>query len=89
MKTAAAAPASKKPGFLINRNFALLWGGQSISNVGDYVFSTTLILWIAAIIARGQTWAPVAVSGVTFASAEASEPVAAAAEGAEQPAEKG
>ena len=36
MDTAAPASAGKKPGFLINRNFALLWGGQSISNVGDY-----------------------------------------------------
>jgi MFS family permease len=66
--TVSPAPASKKPGFLINRNFALLWGGQSISNVGDFVFSTTLVLWIAAIIARGQTWGPLAVSGVLLAT---------------------
>ncbi len=62
------APASKKPGFLINRNFALLWGGQSISNIGDFVFSTTLVLWIAAVIAKGQPWAPAAVSGVLLAT---------------------
>jgi MFS family permease len=66
--SAAAAPANKKPGFLINRNFALLWSGQSISNVGDFVFSTTLVLWIAAVIAKGQTWAPLAVSGVLLAT---------------------
>src|SRR5579871_3874226 len=69
METAASpTSANKKPGFLINRNFALLWSGQSISNVGDFVFSTTLVLWIAAVIARGQTWAPVAVSGVLLAT---------------------
>jgi|SRR5579859_500342 len=66
--TASPAPASKKPGFLINRNFAFLWGGQSISNVGDFVFDTTLVLWIATIIARGQSWAPLAVSGVLLAT---------------------
>lgn len=69
MDTAATpAPANQKPGFLINRNFALLWGGQSISNVGDMVFDTTLVLWIATIIANGQSWAPLAVSGVLLAT---------------------
>jgi MFS family permease len=70
MKTSVVAePGSKKPGFFINRNFALLWGGQSISNIGDFVFSTTLVLWIATIIANGQPWAPLAVSGVLLATA--------------------
>ncbi|HEY7358333.1 MAG TPA: hypothetical protein VH590_17755, partial [Ktedonobacterales bacterium] len=69
METAASpAPASKKSSFLINRNFGLLWSGQSISNIGDFVFSTTLVLWIASIIARGQTWAPLAVSAVLLAT---------------------
>ena len=58
---------SKVP-FYINRNFALLWGGQAVSNVGDFVFQTTLVLWIAAIIAKGQSWAPLAVSGVLLAT---------------------
>ncbi|HEU5367178.1 MAG TPA: MFS transporter, partial [Ktedonobacterales bacterium] len=66
--TASPAPASKKSSFLINRDFGLLWGGQSISNVGDFVFDTTLILWIATIIATGQSWAPLAVSGVLVAT---------------------
>ncbi len=60
---------SKKPPFFINRNFALLWGGGAISQVGDFVFDTTLVLWIAAIIAKGQSWAPLAVSGVLVATA--------------------
>jgi MFS family permease len=60
--------ASKKPGLLINRNFALLWSGRSISLIGDYAFDTTLILWIATIIAKGQSWGPLAVSGVLLAT---------------------
>jgi hypothetical protein len=42
---AAANPAvpGKKPGLLINRNFALLWTGQSISLIGDWMFDTTLL----------------------------------------------
>jgi MFS family permease len=63
-----AVQVTHKPGFLINRNFALLWGGQAISNLGDFVFDTTLVLWIAAILARGQAWAPLAVSGVLLAT---------------------
>jgi MFS family permease len=56
---------------LINRNFAWLWGGQTISYLGDWIFSTTLILWIATRIAAGQAWAPLAVSGVLLSSSVA------------------
>ncbi len=63
----STARISKIP-FYINRNFALLWGGQAVSNVGDFVFQTTLVLWIAAVIAKGQSWAPLAVSGVLLAT---------------------
>lgn len=52
----------------INRNFALLWIGQAISQLGDYVFATTLILWIATDLGRGQSWAPLAISGVIVMS---------------------
>lgn len=51
-------------GFLINRDYARLWSGQAASTVGDYVFDTTLTLWVATEIAKGKTWAPAAVSGV-------------------------
>lgn len=54
---------------LINRNFALLWLGQTISFTGDFVFDTILVLWIASTIAKGQPWAPLAVSGVVFMAA--------------------
>ncbi len=53
-----------RPFPLINRNFGLLWTGQAVSNVGDLVFDTTLLLWIATRLAAGMSWAPLAVSGV-------------------------
>lgn len=56
---------------LINRSFGLLWSGQTVSYLGDAVFTTTLILWIATRIAPGQSWAPLAVSGVLVAASGA------------------
>jgi MFS family permease len=69
MQTATATPTApaKKPGLFINRNFGLLWIGQTISYVGDFVFDTTLVFWIATSLVRGQSWAPLAVSGVLLA----------------------
>lgn len=55
---------SRKPGPLVNRDFGLLWSGALISYIGDFLFDTTLILWIQQVVARGQSWAPLAVSGV-------------------------
>jgi MFS family permease len=49
---------------LINRNFARLWYGLAVSYVGDYVFDTTLVLWVATVLGKGRPWAPAAVSGV-------------------------
>lgn len=57
------------PGLRRNRAWKLLWSGQAVSIVGDYVFQTTIVLWIGTVIARGQSWAPVAVSGVLMAAA--------------------
>jgi predicted MFS family arabinose efflux permease len=53
-------PTSK--GLLINRNFALLAIGQAISNIGDFVYSTTLLVWIFVL-----THSAAAVSGVLIA----------------------
>ena len=53
--------------FLINRSYARLWYGQAISTVGDFVFSTSLVLWVATVLAEGRPWAPAAVSGVVLA----------------------
>jgi MFS family permease len=52
---------------LINRDYTRLWYGQAISALGDTVFSTTLVLWVATVLARGKPWAPAAVSGVLLA----------------------
>ena len=51
-----------KHGFLINRNFALLAFGQAISNMGDFVYSTTLLIWVFLL-----THSAIAVSGVLIA----------------------
>lgn len=70
MTNSPATPtiSTEKPGLLINRNFALLWSGQTISIVGDFILETTLVLWIVTLIAQGQPWAPVAVSGILLAT---------------------
>jgi len=47
---------------LINRNFAWLASGQAISNLGDFVYSTTLFIWIFTL-----THSAAAVSGVLAA----------------------
>lgn len=56
---------------LINRDYTRLWYGQAISSLGDIVFGTTLVLWIATRLAAGQSWAPVAVSGVMLSTGAA------------------
>src|SRR2546429_9281261 len=72
MKNSSATPetsterpeiSTKRPNLLINRNFALLWSGQIISIVGDFVFDTILILWFETLIVQGQSWPPLPVSG--------------------------
>ncbi|MFH9728042.1 MFS transporter [Streptomyces sp. NPDC017254] len=56
---------------LINRDYTRLWFGQAVSSVGDAVFSTTLVLWVATVLAKDESWAPMAVSGVLMASSVA------------------
>ena len=53
---------------LINRAYARLWFGGQISQLGDMLFDTTVLLWIATVVAKGQSWAPVAGSGVLIAA---------------------
>jgi MFS family permease len=48
---------------IINRDFTLLWSGQAISLTGDFVFDTTLTLWVGAYLVHGAA-APLAVSGL-------------------------
>src|SRR6266487_5096001 len=52
-----------------NRNWRLLWTGQAVSMIGDMVFYTTVMLWIATVIAKGEPWAPAAASGALMATA--------------------
>jgi predicted MFS family arabinose efflux permease len=70
MSTASASGVAKETskhprpdkGFLINRNFRLLAIGQAISNMGDFVYSTTLLIWVFVL-----THSAAAVSGVLIA----------------------
>jgi hypothetical protein len=66
--TAVPAQPGGKSGVLINRNFALLFAGFSISSIGDFVFTTTLVLWIAVRLTAGLSWSPLAVSGALLAA---------------------
>ena len=56
-------------GLRSNRSWKLLLTGGTVSSVGDYVFDTTMVLWIGTVIAKGQSWAPAAVSGVLLSAA--------------------
>ena len=56
---------------LVNREFAKLWYGQAISSVGDFVFNTTLTLWIAVKLGAGKPWAPAAIGGLLIAATAA------------------
>ncbi|WP_329173161.1 MFS transporter [Streptomyces sp. NBC_01477] len=56
---------------LISPSYTRLWFGQAVSTVGDAVFSTTLVLWVATVLAEGEPWAPQAVSGVLLAGGAA------------------
>ena len=47
---------------LKNRNFVLLAVGQAISNIGDFLFSTTLLVWVFSL-----THSATAISGVLAA----------------------
>lgn len=49
-------------GPLLNRNYAYLAVGQAISNVGDFVYSTTLLVWVYSL-----THSAAAVSGILIA----------------------
>jgi MFS family permease len=50
-----------------NRNYQRIWFAGAVSGLGDVMFLTAMVVWVGAIIARGQTWAPLAVSGVLLA----------------------
>ncbi len=53
---------------LSNKNFVFLWGGQSLSLLGDLIFGGVLLLWITTTF-RSQPWLPLAIAGTSLASA--------------------
>ena len=69
MRKNRKSSGSRTPSLWQNRNWRLLWIGQSVSAIGDMVFYITVLLWIATIIAKGQPWAPAAASGALIATA--------------------
>lgn len=52
-----------------NRNWRNLWCGQVVSLLGDFVFDTTVLLWVGTQLVGGKSYAPLAVSGVLLAAA--------------------
>ncbi|MEV6525744.1 MFS transporter [Longispora sp. NPDC051575] len=49
---------------LINRNYRRLWLGQAVSQLGDAVFATTILLWVGTILYSGQSYAPAMSSAI-------------------------
>lgn len=68
MDSTTVSAVAPKSSLLSNRNYVYLWLGQGISLLGDVIFDLTLVIWIAAVVAKDQPWAPLAVSGVLVAA---------------------
>ena len=49
---------------MINANFTRLLVGESLSALGNFLFDTTVVLWIGTVLLGGHSYAPTAVSGV-------------------------
>jgi MFS family permease len=52
-----------------NRDYRVLWISGALSGFGDFVFETTLLIWIATDLASGKSWAPTVTSALIAASA--------------------
>ena len=67
----AQAPSSRtqqeKTSLLRNRDYRLLWIGQTFSLTGDFFFSATIAIWIIDRLARGASWLPLATGGAALA----------------------
>ncbi|MGF6114180.1 MFS transporter [Pseudomonas frederiksbergensis] len=55
--------------FFIGRNFSLLWLGQALSSFGEYVFESTVIVWLVTDLFRDSAFLPSAVGLAVAASA--------------------
>ncbi len=51
-----------------NRNWRRLWTAQAVSLIGDFVFNTTVVLWVATVIVGDRPWSAAAVAGVLIAA---------------------
>jgi MFS family permease len=58
-----------KSGLRHNTRWNRLWVSQGASLLGDYVFDTTMVLWVATVLAAHKSWAPIAVAGGMIAAA--------------------
>jgi MFS family permease len=65
----ALTTSGEKKAFLFNNSqYLLLWSGQSLSLIGDYFFSATIMLWTIDRLAQGETWLPLATGAVAMAA---------------------
>ncbi|RON53209.1 MFS transporter [Pseudomonas frederiksbergensis] len=55
--------------FFIGRNFSLLWLGQALSSFGEFVFESTVIVWLVTDLFRDSAFLPSAVGLAVAASA--------------------
>lgn len=62
-------PLGSEPRLRSNRAWRHAFPAGVVSTLGDVIFDLTVVLWISTDLARGQSWAPMAVSGVLMATA--------------------
>lgn len=67
MTSALSTTSHQHSSLFKNRQFSLLWLGQTLSITGDYFFSATMALWIIDRLARGASWLPLATGAVAMA----------------------
>jgi MFS family permease len=53
----------------VNRNFALMWSGQAFSSFGEYVFASTVTVWLILDLARNSPQLPTLIAAVVLVSA--------------------
>lgn len=61
---------------VINRDYTALLAGQAVSQAGDFVFDTTLALWVGTRLLEGRSYGPAAVAGLLGSVAAATLVVA-------------
>ena len=55
--------------FFISRNFSFLWLGQALSSFGEFVFESTVIVWLVTDLFHNSAFLPTAVGLAVAASA--------------------